>query len=116
MVFKCALNRLEHKYHKTLFKEHDLISSYLAVNEFNFRKRKGFHYFFLKKEQIGEFKFSLEEDLDLSDVLFKHTKKHYFNKIIHNPIMLLNLMNNKLELICSKKQLKTDHQSICEVK
>lgn len=115
MVFKCVLNRLEHKYHKSLFKEHDLISSYLAVNEFKFRKRKGYNYFLLKKEQIGDFTFSLEEDLDLSDILFKHTK-YYFNKIIHKPIILLNLMNNELELICLKNKLKTEHHSICEVK
>jgi hypothetical protein len=115
MVFKCAINRLEHKYHMSLFKEHDLISSYLAVNEFQFRKRNGYHYFFLKKEQKGEFKFALENDVELSDILFKHTK-HHFNKNIHEPIMLLNLMENDLELIHKKKQLKSEHHSICAVK
>lgn len=98
-VFVSAVDRLEAKYHSGLYKEYCDVKSTIYANEFRFRRKKGFKYFFLKKVQIGTFKFALKDDFHLNHLLFDHTVHHLkFKGNYQEPIQLLEIHCNDSKL------------------
>jgi hypothetical protein len=91
-VFISAVDRLEAKYHSGLYREFCHVKSSINTNEFSFRRKKEFKYFFLKKIQKGTFTLALKDDIDLNQLLFEHKVHHFkFKGFYQEPIQLLEI-------------------------
>jgi hypothetical protein len=75
-VFVSALDRLEERYQKGLFKEFCELQSTISSYELAYKKRRGYKYFFLKDEQSGKFNYEFEGEVALNQLLFQNTNLH----------------------------------------
>ena len=114
-VFISAVDRLEAKYHSGLYREFCDVKSSINTNEFTFRRKKGFKYFFLKKIQKGTFTLALKDDIDLNQLLFEHKVHHFkFKGFYYKPVQLLEIhLLDDSKLLFKLKEKETDKISIC---
>lgn len=108
-VFETPLDRLEERYHLGLYKEFCQLKSAIGSKDLSFRKRKACSYFFLKREQSGQFTAKLEDEVELKQLLFQNTNLHsmklnlwtkqFVNVIYRDSILVFALGKN-----CELKQ------------
>ena len=113
-VFNAPTDRLEERYHTGLYKEFCSLNSTIGSKDISFRKRRGYKYFFLKKEQIGKFTTQFDVDIALNDLLFQHTNLFKHNSNFHST-QLVNVVfeNNMIQFaVKGKSELKNRVEAI----
>jgi hypothetical protein len=90
-VFASSLDRLEERYHMGLYKEFCELKSTIGTKDLNYKKRKGYKYFFLKKEQSGKFTTQFDKGVALNQLLFQHINLFRPNSNYH-PTQLVNVI------------------------
>ena len=116
-VFVCAVDRLEEKYHSGLYKEFCYFKSSINPYDFSFRRKKGCKYFLLKKQQVGTFTLALKDEIDLSQLLFKHKVHHFkFKAFYQEPIQLLEVFHDDSKLEFAFGESTEIMQSITSIK
>jgi hypothetical protein len=112
-VFETPLDRLEERYHMGLYKEFCQLKSTIGSKDLNYRKRKGYKYFFLKQEQSGTFIARFEDEVALNQLLFQQSNLFKINLYFH-PTKLVNVMLED-RVIRFKQQTKTTETLKAEI-
>lgn len=110
-VFISPTDRLEERYHKGLYKEFCELKSSIRSNDLNYRKRRGYKYFFLKQEQTGTFIARFEDEVTLNQLLFQQSNLFKVNLYFH-PTKLVNVMFGNSKIIFKCKIRSKEESSI----
>lgn len=110
-VFISPTDRLEERYHTGLYKEFCELKSSIRSNDLNYRKRRGYKYFFLKQEQTGAFIARFEDEVALNQLLFQQSNLFKVNLYFH-PTKLVNVMFGDSKIIFKFKYKNNEKQEI----
>ncbi len=109
-VFETPLDRLEERYHMGIYKEFCQLKSTIGSKDLIFRKRKSCSYFFLRREQSGQFTAKLEVEVALKQLLFQNTNLHSMKLNLWTK-QFVNVIyrDNKLEFTVGKNSELKQH-------